>query len=74
MGTVESLTGMRGRAKEGEPQGVVLHISLQEDYSGFCTQTPLETKKEAMVNQMWYWQRKEIILVYIIFVLCVVIL
>lgn len=33
------------RAKERKPQGVVLHISLQEDYGGFCTQTPLKTKK-----------------------------
>lgn len=45
------MKGRRG-AKEGKPQGVALHISLQEDYGGFCTQTPLETKKEATENQI----------------------
>lgn len=40
------------KTKEGKPQGVALHISLQEDYGGFCTQTPLETKKEATENQI----------------------
>lgn len=42
----------RPRAKEGKPQGVVPHISLQEDYGGFRTQTLLKNQKEAMVNQI----------------------
>lgn len=35
----------RDRAKECKPQGVVLYVSLQEDYEGFHIQTPLETRK-----------------------------